>query len=114
MKPNFTQIMKQAQQLQGKLEQAQRDIKALVVDGVAGAGLVKVKMDGVHRVHSVSINPDLMNDDREVLEDLVAAAFNDASRKIEEATKKIMEEVAGGAGGAGGLGGLGGMGGMLS
>jgi len=114
MKPNFSQIMKQAQQLQSKLEQAQRDIKALVVDGVAGAGLVRVKMDGVHRVQSVSINPDLMSDDREVLEDLIAAAINDASRKIEEATKKIMEDVAGGAGGMGGLGGLGGMPGMLS
>lgn len=112
MKPNFGQIMKQAQQLQAKLEQAQRDIKSIVVEGVAGAGLVRVKMDGVHRVHSVSINPDLMTDDREVVEDLIAAAFNDAARKIEEATKKIMEDVAGGAGGL--PGGLGGMPGMLS
>ena len=114
MKPNFNQIMKQAQQLQGKLEQAQRDIKAIMVEGVAGAGLVRVKMDGVHRVHSVAINPELMSDDREVLEDLIAAAFNDAARKIEETTKKIMEDVAGGEGGAGALGGMGGMGGLLS
>lgn len=111
MKPNFNQIMKQAQQLQSKLEQAQRDIKALTVDGVAGAGLVKVKLDGTHRVHSVKIHPDLMKkEDLEVLEDLVAAAYNDAARKIEEATKKIMEDVAGGAGGLpGGMGGLGNM-----
>jgi DNA-binding YbaB/EbfC family protein len=109
MKPNFGQIMKQAQQLQAKLEQAQRDIKAITVEGVAGAGLVRVKMDGVHRIHSVYINPDLMTDDREVLEDLIAAAFNDAARKIEEATKKIMEDVAGGSGLPGGLGGMPGM-----
>ncbi|MBY0544671.1 MAG: YbaB/EbfC family nucleoid-associated protein [Gammaproteobacteria bacterium] len=109
MKPNFNQIMKQAQQLQSKLEQAQLDIKALMVEGVAGAGLVRIKMDGVHRIHAVKINEDLMKDEREVLEDLVAAAYNDAARKIEEMTKKIMEDVAGGAGGAGGLAGMQGM-----
>lgn len=109
MKPNFNQIMKQAQQLQSKLEQAQRDIKALMVEGVAGGGLVRLKMDGVHRVHFVDIDDELMKDEKEVLEDLIAAAYNDASRKIEEMTKKIMEDVAGGAGGAGGLAGMQGM-----
>jgi hypothetical protein len=109
MKPNFGQLMKQAQQLQGKLEQAQRDIKALIAEGSAGAGMVTVKMDGSHRVHAVNINPDLLKDEKEILEDLIAAAMNDAARKIEELTKKIMDDVAGGAGGAGGLGGLGSM-----
>lgn len=107
-KPNFNQIMKQAQQLQAKLEEAQNAIKALMVDGVAGAGLVKVKMDGTHRLHKVTINPELLKDDPEMLEDLIAAAVNDAARKIEEATKKIMEDVAGetGMGGMGGFPGL--------
>ena len=110
MKPNFTQIMKQAQQLQGKLEQAQKDIKALIVEGVAGAGLVRIKMDGTHRAHRVTLNEELLKDDKEVLEDLIAAAINDAAQKIEDATKKIMEDVAG----EGGAGGLGDMSGLLS
>ncbi len=113
MKPNLNELMKQAQQLQSKLEQAQRDIKALMVEGVAGAGLVKVKVDGTHRVHSVFISPNLLKDEKEILEDLVAAAYNDAARKIEEATKRIMDDVAGGAGGMGGLP-AGGFGSLLS
>ncbi len=89
-------IMKQAQQMQERMQKAQEEIANLEVTGESGAGLVKVTMTGSHSVRRVDIDESLMDDDKEMLEDLVAAACNDAARRVEETTKKRMAEVTGG------------------
>ncbi|MFM2481264.1 YbaB/EbfC family nucleoid-associated protein [Celerinatantimonas sp. YJH-8] len=89
-------LMKQAQQMQERMKKAQDEIASLEVTGESGAGLVKVTMTGNHNVRRVEIDESLMEDDKEMLEDLVAAAINDASRRVEETTKERMAEVTGG------------------
>ena len=89
-------IMKQAQQMQERMEKAQEEIKSLEVTGEAGAGLVKVTMLGSHNVKRVEIDESLMEDDKDMIEDLVAAAFNDAVRRVQETSKEKMAEVTGG------------------
>jgi len=89
-------LMKQAQQMQQKMQQMQEDVKNLEIVGEAGAGLVKVTMTGRHDVKKVSIAPDLANEDLEMLEDLFAAAVNDAVRKVEIVTKEKMKAMTGG------------------
>lgn len=86
-------MMKQAQQMQEKMQKAQEEIANLEVTAEAGAGMVKVTMTGRHDVKRVEIDPSLMDDDKDLLEDLVAAAVNAAVRKVEETTKERMEEV---------------------
>ncbi|GAA4365336.1 YbaB/EbfC family nucleoid-associated protein [Kangiella marina] len=83
-------MMKQAQQMQEKMQKAQEEIAQLEVTGEAGAGMVKVTMTGRHDVKRVEIDPSLMDDEKELLEDLVAAAINAAVRKVEETTKEKM------------------------
>jgi nucleoid-associated protein EbfC len=90
-------LMKQAQQMQEKMAKVQEEIAKMEVTGEAGAGLVKVTMNGSHNIRRVSIDDSLMNeDDKEMLEDLLAAASNDAARRIEEEQKTKMAEVSGG------------------
>ncbi|RUO78052.1 YbaB/EbfC family nucleoid-associated protein [Idiomarina seosinensis] len=89
-------MMKQAQQMQERMQQTQEEIANLEVTGEAGAGLVKVTMLGNHNVKRVNIDPSLMEDDQEMLEDLIAAATNDAVRRVEETSKEKMSEVTGG------------------
>jgi DNA-binding YbaB/EbfC family protein len=90
-------MMKQAQQMQERMQQAQEEIANLEVTGEAGAGMVKVTMLGNHNVRRVHIDPSLMEDeDQEMLEDLIAAAVNDAVRRVEQTTKERMAEVTGG------------------
>ncbi|MCS6811756.1 MAG: YbaB/EbfC family nucleoid-associated protein [Tepidimonas sp.] len=89
-------LMKQAQAMQDNLKRAQDEIAAMEVTGEAGAGLVKVVMTGKHDVRRVTIDPSLLSDDKEMLEDLVAAAFNAAVRKVEEATQERMARVTAG------------------
>jgi hypothetical protein len=89
-------IMKQAQAMQEKMQRAQEEIAKLEVTGEAGAGMVKVTMLGNHNVRRVSIDDSLMQDDKEMLEDLIAAAINDAVRRVEETSKEKMAGVAGG------------------
>lgn len=90
-------MMKQAQQMQQRMQEAQEEIARLEVTGEAGAGMVKVTMLGNHNVKRVEIEPSLLadEDDRDMLEDLVAAATNDAVRRVEEASKEKMSSVAG-------------------
>ena len=83
-------MMKQAQEMQEKLEQAQRELADKEVHAEAGAGLVKVIMNGRHDVRSVSIDPSLLTEDKEILEDLIAAAMNDAARKVEANNQQMM------------------------
>lgn len=96
MKGGIGNLMKQAQLMQENLQKAQAQIAELEVEGVAGAGLVKVVMNGKHDVRRVSIDPSLMGDDREMLEDLVAAAINDAVRRVEAASQEKMSAVTAG------------------
>lgn len=90
MKGQLAGLMKQAQQMQENLKKAQEEIAAAEVEGQAGAGMVKVVMTGRHDVKRVSIDPSLMGDDKDMLEDLVAAAMNDAVRRVEALTQEKM------------------------
>ena len=89
-------LMKQAQQMQADMQKMQEDVQNLEVVGESGAGLVKVKMSGRHDVKSVTIDPSLKSEDIEMLEDLLAAAVNDAVRKVEVVTKEKMSSMTGG------------------
>ena len=91
-------IMKQAQQMQEKMQRAQEEIAKLEVTGEAGAGMVKVTMLGNHNVRRVSIDDSLMQDDKEMLEDLLAAAVNDAVRKVETQSREQMAKMTAGMG----------------
>lgn len=89
-------MMKQAQQMQERMQKAQEEIANMEVTGEAGAGLVKVTMLGNHNVRRVEIDDSLMEDDKEMLEDLIAAAMNDAVRRVEVESKAKMSDVTGG------------------
>lgn len=82
--------MKQAQAMQENMQKAQEELANIEVTGQSGAGLVEVVMTCRHDVKKISIDPALMEDDREVLEDLIAAAMNDAVRKVEKTTEEKM------------------------
>ncbi len=90
MKGGLGNLMKQAQKMQEDLQKAQEELARQELTGEAGGGLVKVTMNGRHEVRRVEIDDSLMGDDREMLEDLVAAACNDAVHRIEERTKEQM------------------------
>ena len=90
MKNQLAGLMKQAQAMQEGMKKAQEAIAAMEVEGQSGAGLVKVVMTGRHDVKRVSIDSTLVGDDKEMLEDLVAAAFNDAVRRAEATTQEKM------------------------
>lgn len=83
-------LMKQAQAMQDNMKKAQDELATIEVTGESGAGLVKVTMTCKHDVRRVSIAPNLLGDDKEMLEDLVAAAFNSAVRKAEETAAEKM------------------------
>ena len=89
-------MMKQAKAMQEKMAKVQEQVAALEVTGESGAGLVRVQMTGRHDVRAVTIDPALMSEDREVLEDLIAAAINDAVRRVEGEQKALMAEVTAG------------------
>lgn len=90
-------LMKQAQEMQDKMAKVQQEIARMEVTGEAGAGMVKVTMTGSHSVRKVDIDSSLLgDDDKEMLEDLIAAACNDAARRVEESQKEKMAGVTGG------------------
>ncbi len=89
-------LMKQAQQMQEKMQQAQQEVAKVEVSGESGAGMVKIMMTGKHDVKSVNIDASLLSEDKEILEDMIAAAINDAVRKVEEQTKDMMSSVTSG------------------
>ena len=90
MKPDLKQLLEQAQKMQKNMQDAQQRLASLVIRGESGGGLVKIDMTGRHEAKRVHIDFSLMDDDKDVLEDLVAAAINDAVHKIE---KKSQEEI---------------------
>lgn len=89
MKGGIAGLMKQAQQMQENMKKAQDELANIEVDGQSGAGMVKVTMTCSHEVRRIVIDPSVM-DDKEMLEDLIAAAFNDAVRRGEELSKERM------------------------
>lgn len=96
MKGGMGNIMKQAQQMQAKMQKMQEELANMEVTGESGAGMVKVTMTGSHSVRRVEIDESLMEDDKEMVEDLVAAAFNDAVRRVEATNKEKMGALTGG------------------
>ena len=90
LKGGIGNLMKQAQQMQDNMQKLQAKIAEMEVEGESGAGLVKVVMSGKHDVKRVTIDPSLLADDKDMLEDLVAAAVNDAVRKVESLTQEKM------------------------
>ena len=98
MKGGLGNLMKQAQQMQENMQKAQEEIASLEVTGESGGGMVKVTMTGRHEARRVEIDPSLMEEDKELLEDLLAAAVNDAVRKVE---MTVQEKFAGMASGLG-------------
>ena len=96
MKGGIGNMMKQAQKMQADMQKAQEDIKSMEVEGHSGGGMVKVVMQGSHEVKRISIDDSLLADDKDMLEDLVAAAVNDAVHKIESESKSRMAGVTNG------------------
>ena len=90
MKGAIGQLMRQAQKMQADMEKAQAELGSHEVTGEAGGGMVKVTMTGRHEARRVEIDPSLLSDDKEMLEDLVAAAINDAAHKVEAVTQERM------------------------
>ena len=86
-------MMKQAMALQANMKKAQEEIANMEVVGEAGGGMVKVTMTGKHEVKRVQIEPQVISEDREMLEDLIAAAINDAVNKVETQTQQRMSSV---------------------
>ena len=98
MKGGLGNLMKQAQKMQENLQKAQEELGSMEVTGQAGGGLVSVIMTGRHDVKRVTIDDSLYGDDKEMLEDLVAAAVNDAVRQVEQNSKEKMAAMTGGLG----------------
>ena len=90
MKGSITELMQQAQKMQADLQKKQEELARAEVTGESGAGLVRVVMTGRHDVKRVSIDDSVFSEDKEVLEDLLAAAVNDAVRKVEAHNKDAM------------------------
>ena len=98
MKGNIGQLMKQAQMMQENMRRMQEQLGSVEVEGQSGAGMVKVVMTCKHEVKRISIDPSLVGEEREMLEDLVVAAFNDAVRRVEAAVAEKMSGLAAGMG----------------
>jgi DNA-binding YbaB/EbfC family protein len=96
MKGGIGNLMKQAQQLQANMQKAQEEIAAMEITGESGGGMVKVTINGRHEAKRVQIDPAVPLDDREMVEDLVAAAINDAVHKLESASQQRMAGLMGG------------------
>jgi len=103
MKGGMGNIMKQAQKMQEQMQKAQEELANAEVTGESGAGMVKVVMNGRHDVKSVQLDDSVMEEDKELLEDLLAAAVNDAVRKIEEQNQSKMGALTAGMGLPGGM-----------
>lgn len=88
MKGGIGQLMKQAQQMQANMQKAQEEMARLTVVGESGAGLVKITMTCKHEVRGLDIDESLLGDDKDMLEDLIIAAFNDAVRRVESTVQE--------------------------
>ena len=96
---DISQIMRQAQQMQAKINEAQKKLEAMEVEGSAGGGMVKLRISGKNALLAITIDPSLMKEDeREILEDLVKAAHDDARRKLDDAQNEEMKGIGSGMG----------------
>ncbi|HJZ43238.1 MAG TPA: YbaB/EbfC family nucleoid-associated protein [Hyphomicrobiaceae bacterium] len=94
---DLMKMMKQAQEIQGRMQKMQEDLAGLEVEGQSGAGLVRVTLNGKFEARGIKIDPSLIKpDEREILEDLILAAFQDAKSKAEAAAQAKMQELTGG------------------
>jgi len=96
MKGSMNDIMQQAQKVQEQMQKVQEELAKAEVSGESGAGLVKIIMTGRHDVKKVDIDSSLLTEDKEVLEDLIAAALNDAVRKVDEFNKEKVSSITSG------------------
>ena len=87
---DFNGLMKQAQEMQQKMQDVQREIAEVEVEGTSGAGLVRVKLTGRYECKSVKLDSGLLTESKEIIEDLIRAAFNDAVHKVDETTRGKM------------------------
>ena len=99
----LSQLMRQAQQMQANMQKVQDELAAIEVEGESGGGMVKVVVTCKYEVRRVTIEDALLRDDKEMLEDLIAAAFNDANRKVEQTVQQKVSSVTGGLALPGGL-----------
>ncbi len=104
MQPDLNKLMQEAQKMQQKMQDAQKELEQMMVTGTAGGGLVTVQMTGRHDVKKVTLSEDLMDEDKSMLEDLIAAAVNDAVRKVETETRGKMQSLTAGLNLPGGMG----------
>jgi DNA-binding YbaB/EbfC family protein len=96
MRPNINNLMKQAQAMQANMQKAQAEIATIEVIGESGGGMVKITMTGKHEVKRVQIEPAVVSEDREMLEDLIAAATNDAVHKVDARVQEKMASLTAG------------------
>jgi DNA-binding YbaB/EbfC family protein len=96
MKGALGEMMKKAQQMQENMQNAQKELANKEVTGESGGGLVRVVMRGTHEVNRVKIDPSLVGEDKDMLEDLVAAAINDAVHKVKKTNEEVMQEMTSG------------------
>ncbi len=96
MKGGIGQLMKQAQAMQANMKKAQEEMASIFVTGESGGGMVRITMNCQHQVRSLDIDDTLLSDDKEMLEDLIAAAFNDAIRKVEKTVQEKFSGMAAG------------------
>ena len=99
----LSQLMRQAQEMQANVQKAHEELASTEIEGVAGGGMVKVVVTCKYEVRRVTIEESLRDEDKEMLEDLIAAAFNDANRKIERTIQEKLSSVTGGLGLPGGM-----------
>jgi nucleoid-associated protein EbfC len=89
-KPGLGELMKKAQEMQKKMQEIQKQVTEMEVVGQSGGGLVKIVMNGQHMAKRVTLDPSLMKEEKTIVEDLIAAAINDAATKIEKGTREKM------------------------
>ena len=97
-KGNISKMLKQAQEMQKQIEEVQNQLSDMVIDAESGGGMVSVKVNGKQEILELNIDPDAMKEDKEMLEDLLAAAVNDAVRKIEQQNQEQMGKLTAGMG----------------
>ena len=96
---DLTKIMQQAQQMQAKIQEAQEKVEAIEAEGFAGAGLVRVRLKGKGELVDVTIDPSLLSDEAEIIEDLIKAAHADARKRLDQDMEAAMKEATQGLGG---------------
>lgn len=90
MTPDFNKLMQEAQKMQARMQKAQQELENMLVTGISGGGLVEVQMTGKYDVKKVTLDDDLLEEEKTIVEDLIAAAVNDAVRKIERESRGKM------------------------